>query len=152
MDGIGGSLKNIVFRAVKSGKVVISTPEEFAQYADKAIAGISSLCLPESDVIEEPEVVQSAPAIQGTLKIHKVERRFNKAGIRQLRLHTLTQDVAPFYTHWYRRETDSVCGHEDGDSDDNTCCHCHTKYADDGSDWLQCPLCTQWFHEVCFYL
>ena len=153
MDGIGGSLKNIVFRAVKSGKVVISTPEEFALYPDKAIAGISSLYLPESDVIDEPEMVQSAPAIQGTLKIHKVERRFNKAGICQLRFHTLTQEIAPFYTHWYRRETDAqVCGHEDGNSDDNTCSHCHTKYADDGSDWLQCPLCTQWFHEVCFYL
>ena len=153
MDGIGGSLKNIVFRAVKSGKVVISTPEEFAHYADSAIAGIASLYLPESDVLDEPEVVQSAPTIQGTLKIHKVERRFNNAGICQLKFYTLTQDENPFYTHWYRHETDSeVCGHEDDDSDDNTCSHCHTKYADDDSEWLQCPLCSQWFHEVCFYL
>ena len=31
-DGIGGTVKNTVFRKVFSGKVVIGSPEEFAQY------------------------------------------------------------------------------------------------------------------------
>ena len=153
MDGIGGSLKNLVFRAVKSGKVVISSPKEFSLYADSTIPGISSLYLPESEVVEEPESVRSAPAIQGTLKIHKVERRFNSAGICQLKFYALSQDETPFYTHWYRHDSDSeVCGHEDDASDCNTCSYCHIEYADDGSEWLQCPLCSQWFHELCFYL
>ena len=35
MDGIGGTVNNLVFRHVKSGKVVINTPEEVVHYADK---------------------------------------------------------------------------------------------------------------------
>ena len=35
MDGIGGTVKNTVFRKVLSGEVVIGSPEEFAQYANQ---------------------------------------------------------------------------------------------------------------------
>ena len=30
MDGVGGTVKNIVFRNVKSGKALINSPKEFA--------------------------------------------------------------------------------------------------------------------------
>ncbi len=53
MDGIGGSLKSLVFRAVKSEKVVISSPKEFSLHADSTIPDISSLYLPESDVFKQ---------------------------------------------------------------------------------------------------
>ena len=43
MDGIGGSLKNAVYRDVKSGKAIINDAKEFAEYADKTIKQISSL-------------------------------------------------------------------------------------------------------------
>ena len=40
MDGIGGTLKNTVYREVKSGKAIINDAKEFAQYADKTICFI----------------------------------------------------------------------------------------------------------------
>ena len=40
MDGIGGTLKNTVYREVKSGKAIINDAKEFAQYGDKTICFI----------------------------------------------------------------------------------------------------------------
>ena len=40
MDGIGGTLKNCVYRDTMSGKCFINTPQEFAEYADKTVKGI----------------------------------------------------------------------------------------------------------------
>ena len=34
MDGIGGTVKNTVFRKVLSGEVVIGSPKELARYAN----------------------------------------------------------------------------------------------------------------------
>ena len=39
MDGIGGTLKNAVYRDVKSGKAIINDAKEFAEYADETIKG-----------------------------------------------------------------------------------------------------------------
>ena len=39
MDGIGGTVKNLVYRKVFSGDVVINTPKEFADFAN----GITSI-------------------------------------------------------------------------------------------------------------
>ena len=33
MDGVGGTIKNVVFRKVKSGQTVVYTPEDFAKVA-----------------------------------------------------------------------------------------------------------------------
>ena len=43
MDGIRGTLKNAVYRDVKSGKAIINDAREFAEYVDKTIKGISFL-------------------------------------------------------------------------------------------------------------
>ena len=59
MDGIGGTVKNLVYRRVLSGHVVINTPKEFANFADQ-ITSVDCLFL------ENTELLPS------TLKIHKV--------------------------------------------------------------------------------
>ena len=38
MDGIGGTVKNIVFKEVKSGRLSIKTPRQFVEAADKLVA------------------------------------------------------------------------------------------------------------------
>ena len=58
MDGIEGLLKNVVFRAVVSEKVVIHSPEAFAHYADSNIKGVSVLFMPTSEITEEPDFNQ----------------------------------------------------------------------------------------------
>ena len=40
MNGIGGTLKNAVYRDVKPGKAIINDTKEFAEYVDKTIKGI----------------------------------------------------------------------------------------------------------------
>ena len=73
MDGIGGTVKNLVFRHVKSGKVVINTPEEFAHYADNVCEGVYPLYLPKEEILVEPSHTETA-GIENTLQIHKVQR------------------------------------------------------------------------------
>ena len=45
MDGIGGTVKNPVYRRVLSGDVVINTPREFAKFANQ----ISSVVCPSTN-------------------------------------------------------------------------------------------------------
>ena len=54
MDGIEGTMKNLVFRNVKLGKCIIETPKDFAQYTNKSIKRVSSLNVPTSDIMQEP--------------------------------------------------------------------------------------------------
>ena len=64
MDGIGGTVKNLVFRHVTSGKVIRNTPEEFAHYADKVCEGVNPLYLPKEEILEEPGDTETAPGIE----------------------------------------------------------------------------------------
>ena len=154
MDGIGGTVKNLVFRHVKSGKCVINSPREFAEYSQQIVTGITSLYMPESEVGEEPADVMNAPKIATTLQVHKVERLYNKDQVCLLRFYQTASDAALFHTQWYRRAHDpEVCGHLDQNLGDNHCNHCSAAYArDDGFEWLCCPICERWFHEECFHL
>ena len=43
LDGIGGTIKNVVFRQVESGKVVINSPKEFCDAANRFVSSISML-------------------------------------------------------------------------------------------------------------
>ena len=61
MDGIGGIVKNVIFRKVKSGNVVIDSPK-FVDYASQLVPSITSLYLPVEEIIEEPKETARAPA------------------------------------------------------------------------------------------
>ena len=45
MDGVGGRVNSIVFRAAKSERISVNTPEEFANAANLLIPWISSIYL-----------------------------------------------------------------------------------------------------------
>ena len=47
MDGVGGTVKNVVFQDVKSGKCTITSPEEFADFVNKSLESITTLYLPQ---------------------------------------------------------------------------------------------------------
>ena len=59
MDRIGETSKNCVYRDVMSGKCVIDTPKQVAEYADKAVTSITSLYLP-ADVLIEPDNIEAS--------------------------------------------------------------------------------------------
>ena len=88
MDGIGGTVKNIIFRKVKSGFVTIDSPFEFHQAILKFVPSIKSVYLPDTDVLNEPEnIEQESKKITETLKIHHVER-FEVKGVYVLKFFT----------------------------------------------------------------
>ena len=51
MDGVGGTVKNIIFRKVRSGFVTIDSPFEFHQAILKVVSSIKSVYLPDTDVL-----------------------------------------------------------------------------------------------------
>ena len=62
-----------------SNKCVIKSVEEFSNYTSKVVNGITSLCLPEPDLLMEPDDIEEAPKIPETLPIHseRFQRRLN---------------------------------------------------------------------------
>ena len=145
MDGIGGAVKNTVFRKVLSGEAKIASPEEFAKYAND-LCEVHSLYLPTDEISAEPEEVENATAIPDTLKTHCVTRGLSKHGIPSLKFFHLSTDKEP-HTQWYGPE----CGHADHSVDENTCAFCLQGFCQSVDvEWMKCPICNNWFHENCF--
>ena len=154
IDGVGGTLKNIIFRDVMSGKCFIQNAEEFSNYANTVANGITSAYLPQNDLLTELDNIEEAPKIPEALSIHKVVRGFNEDGICYFKFYYLSKDSGPFFTQYYRKKDyPEVCGHEllplSFDADE-TCTFCKGKY-ENKVEWLQCSICEQWFHEHCFH-
>ena len=74
MDDVGGTLKNRIFRNMISEKCFIQNAEEFFNYANTVVKGITSAYLPKNDLLTEPDDIEEAPKILETLSIHKVVR------------------------------------------------------------------------------
>ena len=72
MDDVGETIKNAIFRKVKSGEIVVHTPKEFSDAAMKFVSSIITVYLPKSDEIVEPESIHQVPSIPETLLIHKL--------------------------------------------------------------------------------
>ena len=51
MDGVGGEIKNKVYRDIKLGKVPVKGAESFAEYTNITTRNIKSLYLPFDDVL-----------------------------------------------------------------------------------------------------
>ena len=47
MDGVGGTLKNMVFRKIKSGQTIVQTPEDFTKVEGKFMSSITTEYLPK---------------------------------------------------------------------------------------------------------
>ena len=58
MDGVGGTIKRVIYGLVKSRKIVINSAEEFAAEASKAVPSIASVYLSQDDEIIEPSYVK----------------------------------------------------------------------------------------------
>ena len=75
MDGVGRTVKNIIFLKVKSGFVTIDSPFEFHQAILKFVPSIKRVYLSDTNVLNEPEnIEQKFKKIPETLKVHHMER------------------------------------------------------------------------------
>lgn len=145
MDGIGGTIKNLVHRKVMSNAVVINSPEEFSSCPNE-ISNVDCLFLRKEDLLKEPEEVAKAIPIPTTLKIHRV-KRVKQGSTFENEFFFLSEDSEPFFTRKYGIQ----CGHKVMHlANDNLCNYCENEYIE-GEEWMQCPICSQWYHEQCFY-
>ena len=71
MDGVGGTIKNVIFRKFKSGQIVFHTSKEFSNVSMKFVPSIITVYWPRLDEIVESESIHQAPSIPETLSIHK---------------------------------------------------------------------------------
>ena len=150
MDGVGGTVRSLNSRKMKSGKVVIYSPQEFAEAVKKFVPAIHAVYLPEGENIVEPVGIESARKIKDTLKIRKFERKVDPNGNKYINFYKITDDEEPFHVQWYGSENDVICGHVNSSDNDNQCPKCSRIYKE-GEEWLCCSVCNNWFHEECFY-
>ena len=152
IDGVGGTLKNVVFRKVKSCQTVVQTPEDFKKLTRKYVPSITTEYLPKEAETTEPKDIDNVPLIQDTLKTHKLERYINQRNKISIKLFKMAADEGPFYSPWCSRVGGLICGHKDSNAHENQCKECRTNYLEDGTEWLEYPVYKKWFHETCFYV
>ena len=109
MVGIGGTIKNVVFRQVKSRKVIINSPTEFYEAANQFVPSIKYLYQPESSLFEEPHDIKNAPVIPNTLQIHRLVRELEVGGKACISFFGLSCDIDPVYVKDYKNNL--KCGH-----------------------------------------
>ena len=112
MDDVGGTIKNVIFRKVKSGQIVVHTPKEFSDAAMKFVSSIITVYLPKSDEIVEPESIHQVPSTPETFLIHKLLRQVNGRGDCSIEFFKTVVDQEVFHIQWYKRASDVVCLHE----------------------------------------
>ena len=81
MDGVRGTIKNQVYKEVKSGRIVIDALQEFAMAA-QTVPAITIIYLPESEMLQEPNEIEN---------VHKVARKFNLQGVACIEFYSLLQ-------------------------------------------------------------
>ena len=96
MDGIGGTVKNLVYRRVLSGDVVINTRREFAEFANQ-ISSVDCLFFERSEFIQEPDEVSKAMSTPATLKVHNVSHVRNVPQSFSNHFFKLSEDFEPFH-------------------------------------------------------
>ena len=109
------------------------------------------------DMIEEPDNIKDSPysTSMKILKVHKAKRVITRQGFHCVQLFSIATDEESFHDQWYRKaDGTESCGHFDlveSHEIDTNCAKCFE--GENGTDWIQCPRCCQWFHELgCFYV
>ena len=106
---------------------------------------IINVYLPKSDEIVKPESIHQAPSIPDTPSIYNFVRQINDRGDCSIEFFKTAVDQEAFQTEWYKKASDVVCGHEKFNKSDSECSTCGEWNTEAGSEWLQCPICEQWF-------
>ena len=152
MDDAGRTIKNAILQKVKSGQIADHTPKECSDAAMKFVLSIITAYFSKLDEIVEPESIHQAPSISKTHSIHKFVRQINDRGDSSIEFFKTVVDQEAFYTQWYKKASDVVCGYEKSNKSESECSTCDEWYTEDRNEWLQCLICEHWFHKTCFYV
>ena len=114
------------------------------------IPSVHAVCLPQSEMIKEPNHIYAGPKIKETLRFHKLVRRRNQKGEYNISFFKVLNVGEPFRVQWHGDDNQLICGHEEAENRDNDCSKYNRVYKGE-EEWLRCPACSQWFHEACIY-
>ena len=143
MDDVGKTIKNIIFRKVNSGQIVVHTLKGFSDAAMKfMVSSIVTVYLPKSDEILESESIYQAPFIPETLSVLKFVRQINDREDSIIEFFKKAVDQEAFHIQRYKK---LVMFFVVTRSPIKTieCSTCRKWYIEDRSEWLQCPICEQ---------
>ena len=93
MDGIGSTIKNLVYCKKLSGDVAIDTLKKFPKFANE-ISNADCMFLSKEQLLKEPEEVTKAAPTPTTLKIHKV-KRVKEENLLVNNIYYLSEDLEP---------------------------------------------------------
>ena len=144
MDGIGGTVKNVILRKVKTGQLLVHSPIEFSEAVTKFVPSIHAVYLPENENIVEPEDIIMTRKIDQTLKIHKLEKKCSQNGDTYINFFKSDDDEDPFHVQRYWGKSEIICGHVETSESDKECAKCQES-CNEGEEWLCSPVCQQWY-------
>ena len=136
MDDVRGAIKNVIYRKLKPGQIVVHTPKEFSDSAMEFVISIITAYLPKFDEIVKPESIHQAPSIPQRFSIHIFVRQINDTDC-SIEFFKTVVDQEVFHIQWYKKASDFVCGHEKSNKSESECSTCGEWYAEHGSEWLQ---------------
>ena len=146
----------MLFRQVKSGRVIINSAKELSVAANKFVPPIATLFQKEKDLLCEPDHINQSPSIPATLQIHKFVWSIRAEGGTIIDFYFLSNGEELCHTQSY---SERKCGHVEREYESlalfrSLCAYCMKKYLEENEaeDWLKCPMCHQWFHEKCLEL
>ena len=134
MDDVRRTIKNIIFRKVNSGQIVVHTPKEFSDAAMEFVPSIITVYLSKSKEIVEPESIHQASSIPETLSVRKFVQQINDREDCRIEFLKTVVNQEAFHIQWYKRTSDVVCGHEKSNKGDSECSTCGEWYIEDGSE------------------
>ena len=79
---------------------MINSANDFAEYANKIINGVSCLYLAENEIIGEHQDIEISPKLPSTLKVHKVVRTYNEDNVCKMNFCELANEVNVFHIQW----------------------------------------------------
>ena len=79
---------------------MINSANDFAEYANKIINGVSCLYLAENEIIREHQDIEISPKLPSTLKVHKVVRTYNEDNVCKMNFCELANEVNLFHIQW----------------------------------------------------
>ena len=108
LGGIGATIKNVVFRQVKYGRVIINSFQEFSVAAIKFVPLVATLFQKQKDLLCQPDDINQTPSIPATLQIHKFVRSTTVEGGTIIDFYFLSNGKEPCHTQSY---SEKKCGH-----------------------------------------
>lgn len=115
MDGTTGTIKNMVFKKVHYSSTVINTFKKFAEFAN-AVSTICYTCLPNNDLLQEPDHVKECTPILNTIEAHKIAWRYTTKGKPCNKFFHLSNHEESHFVQWH----DFACGHNANEVEKNT--------------------------------